>query len=280
MDYRYENQSVRLKKPPCFSLEQIFNCGQSFRFFKEGEGYIGIAFNRVILVYETEDEVVIANTTEDDFLEVWKAFFDLERDYGAFEAHFSGDDVMAAAMAHGSGIRILQQDMWETLITFILSQQNNIARISGMVAALCKGFGDRISFSGKEYYTFPSAQKMHANLPGIFAATKCGFREKYIRSAVEMVMSGEIVLSEIKKMETTRARRELQRINGVGPKVADCVLLFGAGKFDAFPVDVWMNRAIGTLYNKETFNPQQFGPYCGIAQQYLFYYARTKKIGK
>lgn len=280
MTYTYQDRCIRLKKPPCFSLDQIFHCGQTFRFSEEDPGYLGVAFDRVILVYETADSIVIENTTEEDFCHIWAHYFDLSRDYQSFAGHFSQDEVMTKAIAYGGGIRILNQDIWECLITFILSQQNNIPRITKIVSSLCENFGNPLAFQGKTYYSFPTAQKLASLSLQELEVLKCGFRAKYLLCAAQMVHTGEIDLEAVKNMDTPNARLELLRIKGVGPKVADCILLFGAGKMDAFPVDVWINRVIGTLYDREHFCPTLFGEYCGIAQQYLFYYGRELKIGK
>lgn len=280
MNYTYQNRCIRLKKPPHFSLDHIFHCGQTFRFFKEGPGYLGIAYNRVILVYETSDLFVIDNTTEKDFNQIWAHYFDLERDYAYLSQHFSQDAVMSEAISYGHGIRILNQDIWECLITFILSQQNNIPRITKIVSALCENFGQPLFYHGKMYHAFPTPEKLASLSLEDLAIIGSGFRAKYLLEAAKMVKNGEIDLDAIKHMDTAQARLELLKIKGVGPKVADCILLFGAGKHDAFPVDVWIDRVINTLYNKDQFCPDLFGEYCGIAQQYLFFYGRGLKIGK
>lgn len=280
MEYLYQSGCIRLKKPPCFSLDHMFHCGQTFRFSKEGSGYLGIAFNRVILVYETGDTFVIDNTTEEDFRKIWVPFFDLKRDYLALQRHFSKDPVMTRALVYGHGIRILRQDIWESLITFILSQQNNIPRIKSIVASLCGHFGEPIAFRDKTYHAFPTAKRLAGLALEELSVINAGFRAKYVLEAAKRVTAGEIDLGAVQAMDTARGREELLKIKGVGPKVADCVLLFGAGKMDAFPVDVWIGRVIGTLYDKAEFHPDLFGEFCGVAQQYLFYYGRGEKIGK
>lgn len=241
---------------------------------------MGIAFNRVILVYETGDTFVIDNTTEEDFRKIWVPFFDLKRDYLALQRHFSKDPVMTRALVYGHGIRILRQDIWESLITFILSQQNNIPRIKSIVASLCGHFGEPIAFRDKTYHAFPTAKRLAGLALEELSVINAGFRAKYVLEAAKRVTAGEIDLGAVQAMDTARGREELLKIKGVGPKVADCVLLFGAGKMDAFPVDVWIGRVIGTLYDKAEFHPDLFGEFCGVAQQYLFYYGRGEKIGK
>lgn len=273
--------TTKIACPDCFDLDQIFNCGQAFRFERQPDGsYIGVAFSKVIRVRKKENEIVFDNAAKRDFEKIWRPYFDLDRDYAKLKACFSGDCVMQAAMAYGQGIRLLRQDSWEALITFILSQRNNIPRIKKIVASLCGHFGEPLEFEEKTYYTFPSPERIFSLSEEELALLNCGYRSGYLKEAARMVHTGEIDLKAIEKMDTDKAREALLCVKGVGQKVADCVLLFGYGRLDAFPVDVWMDRVIHTLYDKETFTKEIFGQYCGIAQQYLFYYGRETKIGK
>jgi len=273
--------AVEIDCPPCFDLDQIFGCGQAFRFEKCPDGsYIGVAFSRVLKVRKIKGKLQLFNTTPEEYERLWREYFDLDRDYERIRRHFAKDGVMRKAMTAGGGIRLLRQEPWETLVTFILSQCNNIPRIQKIIRALCEGFGEPISFEGRIYYTFPSPGRIAALSAQELASLRCGYRAAYIKEAAEKVASGELDLKKIADMDTQEARKALLSLKGVGDKVADCVLLFGFARLDAFPVDVWIGRVIGTLYDKNTFRKEVFGQYCGIAQQYLFYYARETKLRK
>jgi len=265
-----------------FSLDEIFDCGQAFRYKKLEDGrYINVAFNKVIELNYKDGVLYIEGADEKDFYDIWRNYFDLESDYAAIQKELLNDQVLRDVIPFGSGIRILRQDMWETLITFIISQQNNIPRIKGIIERLCGMLGGEIYFKGEKYRAFPTPEAiLQAGLGGL-EGIRCGFRSAYILDAASKVASGDIDLNEIKDLSTDEARKKLLTIKGVGPKVCDCVLLFGAYKTDAFPVDVWMDRALQFYYGKgKKFDPSVFGKYSGIAQQYLFYYARENKIGK
>ena len=264
-----------------FSLDEIFDCGQAFRFFPSPlGGYSGVAFSRAIRAEQRDGTLLIHGADMDDFDRIWRGYFDLDTDYAAIQDQLRGDPVLARVIPFGAGIHILRQDTWEALITFIISQQNNIPRIKKIVNALCRELGDPIEFENETFYTFPSPQRIiDAGQEGL-EPIHSGFRSRYILDAADKVSSGEIDLKPLHDMQIGDARRVLTCIKGVGPKVCDCVLLFGAAHFDAFPVDVWMNRIINEYYDSETFDPGIFGSCSGVAQQYLFYYARENKVGK
>ena len=265
-----------------FSLDEIFDCGQAFRYKKLEDGrYINVAFNKVIELAYKDCVLYIEGADEKDFDDIWLNYFDLGCDYASIQKELLKDQVLREIIPFGSGIRILRQDMWETLITFIISQQNNIPRIKGIVHRLCEMLGGEINYKGEKHHAFPTPEAiLDAGIDGL-AGIRCGFRAAYILDAAKKVSGGEIDLNEIKGLSTDDARKKLLAIKGVGPKVCDCVLLFGAYKTDAFPVDVWMDRALQFYYGKgKKFDPSVFGDYSGIAQQYLFYYARENKIGR
>lgn len=268
----------------CFCLDQIFGCGQCFRWERNVNGeYIGVAADRVLRINMQDDKICIENTTEKDFENIWRSYFDLDRDYSLIQAELSDGGIMDEAIACGHGIRILRQDPWETLISFILSSNNNISRIKGMIEKLCVAYGTPIQAFDSTFYTFPKPERLAGAEPADFAFLSAGYRDKYLADAINKVISGEVNLQELQCADYQTLRSQLMQINGIGPKVADCVALFGFGKMEAFPVDVWMRRVVETLYRKKysplqtaKFVEEKFGKYAGIAQQYLFYYIRSR----
>jgi len=246
-------------------------CGQCFRFQNISEDeYSLIACGRRLNIHRLEEGWLFENITKSEFTEKFLPYFDLERDYSAIIDSFSFDETISRSAKAGQGIRIFRQDPWETLISFIISQNNNIPRIKKIIESLCCLLGDE-----KEgVYSFPSAERiLEAGLEGI-APIKSGFRGKYIMDAAQKVASKEIDLEYIAKCGYAEALTQLKKIKGVGDKVANCVLLFGFGYYEAFPIDVWVKRVIAKYYG-ETFDPAVLGEYAGVAQQYLFYYERS-----
>ena len=250
-------------------LAQTLDCGQSFRWVEESGGFRGIAMNREVIMRLDGDVLTIENATEEDFENIWKGYLDLDLDYGKIRESISGlHPVLAEAARYAPGIRILRQEPWEALCTFIISQNNNIKRIKGIVARLCESFGEPVG-SG---FSFPTAEKLAALEPDDLAPLRAGFRNKYIIDAARKVASGEVELEKCRALPYDEARAELMKIKGVGVKVADCTLLFGLHRVEAFPVDVWMKRAMEKLFPDMT--AESFGEYAGIAQQYIFHYSR------
>ena len=228
------------------------------------------ACGRRLNIQKHKDGWFFANIDEDEFKREFYGYFDLERDYGAIIKSYSDDKHISSAAIEGGGIRIFRQDPWETLVSFIISQNNNIPRIKKIIESLCTLLGEEKN----GYYSFPTAESIRkAGIDGL-APIKAGFRAKYIVSAAEMVASGEISLEYLKVCGYAEALEILKRIKGVGDKVANCVLLFGFGYYEAFPIDVWVKRVINKYYG-EGFDPAALGKYAGIAQQYLFYYERN-----
>ncbi len=266
----FENNKIIIKNAANFDLEQTLDCGQAFRWQRDENGvWSGIAFDRCIKLYKSENDIVILNSNKEDFYSVWFNYFDLERDYNAIIKEISINKTVANAAKFGGGIRILNQDGWEALCSFIISQNNNIPRIKGIIERLCQNFGTKTEGG----YTFPSADTLaHLNAEDL-APLRCGFRAKYIIDAAQKVSNGAINFELLKKQEYFDARKTLMTIKGVGPKVADCVLLYGLGHFEAFPRDVWINRALDQLFNGEL--PPCTEKYGGIIQQYIFYYIRN-----
>ncbi len=272
-------KSYTIPKPEHFDLDQIFSSGQAFRFEKIDENtYEGVAFSKIIQITDMGESLRFDNCSEQEYYEIWQGYFDLAADYQQIIDSLCLDPILELATSFGSGIRILRQPFFETLITFIISQQNNIPRIKKIVSALCENFGRKLIFNEKTYYAFPSAATLSSLSEEELSVVKCGFRSKYILDAARKIANGQICEMDLRKMDMPEARQELLKISGVGDKVADCVLLFSLGKLDAFPIDVWMKRVISLYYDKDAFSSDVFGEYAGIAQQYLFFYARENKI--
>ena len=251
-------------------LAQTLDCGQSFRWEQEENGdFRGVAFDREVTVHlDGGDFYIFGGKAEDSAL--WSDYFDLDFDYGVIKNELSAlSPVLKSAAEYAPGIRILRQDSWEALCSFIISQNNNIPRIKGIIKRLCEYFGDKTEDSG---YTFPSAARLSDLSVEDLAPLKSGFRAKYLIDAAQRVSSGEINLDEVLIMPIDEARQSLMKIKGVGPKVAECALLYGMHRLECFPMDVWMKRAMAVLLSE--FTIEDLGQYAGIAQQYIFHYSR------
>lgn len=271
MNIEYIGNNVVLKNVTSFSLEQTLDCGQCFRWEKTlPNTYQGIAYGKLLTISQNSDEITLHNCTKVDFENIWYDYFDLATDYDKVRRELSLlHPVLNEAQKYAPGIRILNQEPWEALCSFIISQNNNIPRIKGIISRLCETFGEKLSDGN---YTFPSAEKLSACSVDDLAPLRSGFRAKYIVDASRKVASGEIELNTVKELSVCEARNELIKIKGVGPKVADCTMLYGMGKKECFPLDVWMKRAMSILLPELT--PQSFGVNAGIAQQYIFHYSR------
>lgn len=257
-----------------FDVARSCECGQCFRFDKCGEDYVGVIKNKVVRLSPRADGCFIPKVDRLDFEQIYAPYFDLNRDYNeVIEEICRNDEVMKKACAYGRGIRLFYQDTWEALISFIISQNNNIPRIKGIISRLCELYGEEIE---KGYYSFPTPDAIENVTAEDLAPLRAGFRARYIVDAVKKVESGEVDLKALHGMKYDDAKAMLMKICGVGSKVADCVLLFGAGHIEAFPVDVWIKRALAILYPGR--QDTDFGKYGGIAQQYLFVYTRENKL--
>lgn len=271
MEFRNIDKDLLLSNAANFDPFVSCECGQCFRFEKQSETeYSLIACGRRLDIRKQDDGWLFLNIDEQEFRDKFYDYFDLSRDYASIIASFSADENISRAAKEGDCIRIFRQDPWETLISFIISQNNNIPRIKKIIEALCRLLGDETG----GVYSFPSARRiLDAGLEGL-APIKSGFRAKYILDAAEKVESGEVSLERIAKIGYSSALDELKTIKGVGDKVANCVLLFGFGYYEAFPIDVWVKRVISKYYG-DGFDASSLGEYAGIAQQYLFYYERN-----
>ena len=253
-----------------FDTEQTLDCGQAFRWVKQDDGtFKGIAGGKAVTIGIDGDKIIIDGADEGDE-QFWRHYLDLDLDYGSIRKSLSQmHPILNEAAQFAPGIRILNQDPWEALCSFIISQNNNIPRIKGIVERLCQSFGDEIS---EGCYSFPTADRIAALEPEELQPIRAGFRARYIIDGARKVADGQTDLERIRNMEINAARSELMKITGVGIKVADCTLLYGLHRLDCFPLDVWMKRAMGTLL--PDIQPEYFGEYAGIAQQYIFHYSR------
>lgn len=258
---------------PDLDLRHIYESGQCFRWEPLGQDTYRIpAFGRTLTVRQT-DGVFDFSCGAGEFDALWRSYFDLDTDYAAIKARVAPRDAyLQAAVAYGWGMRILRQDLWEVIVSFIVSQNNNIPRIRKIIASLCERFGAPIA--GTPFYAFPTAERLaEAGMEGL-AEIRCGFRAKYVADAAARVASGALDLETLRKQSYEAAKAALMTVYGVGAKVADCVLLFSLGFYEAFPVDVWVKKVIAKYYG-EGFDGRRFGAYAGVAQQYLFYYERS-----
>ncbi len=270
-------QYIKIPRPEHFDIAKIFDCGQCFRFDPSPlGGFEGVALGKYLRIAEDGDSLVLYGTDESDFEQIWYEFLGLGEDYGAINdeilSNLNGDEVMSCAICAGDGIRILHQDCWETLCSFIISQNNNIPRIKKIIDALCRALGEKICVKDREFYAFPTPQAVLEAGEDFIFSLKTGFRAKYIIAAAEAFASlptDDMTLN----MSYDEAQQLLTAINGVGPKVSSCVLLFGFGRYEAFPIDVWIKKVLEKYYDGK-FDPTRIGRYAGIAQQYLFYYER------
>ena len=275
MKIENKNNNIYIYGAEDFDLPHTLDCGQAFRWVcDEKNVWSGVAFNKFLKLEKlTDGTVVLYNTTAEDFENIWKDYFDFSRDYGEIIKLLSENEVLRKACEYSHGIRILNQEPFETLCSFIISQNNNIKRIKGIISRLCENFGNKKD----GYYTFPTAEKLATLTLEDLAVLRSGFRAKYLLDAAQKVANGEVELSKLKEMNLEDARNQLMKIKGVGPKVADCCLLFSHRHTDAFPKDVWIKRAMEVLFGGEL--PECAKEYAGIAQQYIFFYARDTKLG-
>lgn len=279
MKFKESEQGIYLYGEKSFNITHIFECGQCFRFIKEeDESYTLNACGRVINISRLENGFLFKNTNAYDFLNIWVNYFDLERDYEKIKTEIAKDDIIKKAVDFGYGIRLLRQDPFETVISFIISQRNSIPKIKKVVALLCENFGREIIFGDKKHFAFPTADTLAALDVSELAILKCGYRDKYIIDAAKKVKNGTVNLNKIGNLPYSEAKAELLKIYGVGSKVADCILLFAYGKYNSFPVDTWVKKVM-LRYNVaekdiHTFCSEYFGENAGFAQQYLFYCER------
>lgn len=274
--------SYTFKRPDSFDLNQIFDCGQSFRFLPhptEINTFHGVAFGRYIKIRQDDSNITICGCNEDEYNNIWEHYFSLDCDYSALREQIKklrpNDSVLDNAMKYGCGIRFLRQEKWETLCSFIISQNNNIPRIRSLIEALSQKYGEKITFENETLYSFPSAEKIAALSEEELRELKVGFRAPYILDAANKVASGELNLEELDSLPTNELICALMKIKGVGLKVASCVTLFAYSRLDSFPIDVWVKRVLNKYY-PDGFDHESLKNTAGLVQQYLFYYERYK----
>lgn len=288
--YEKEN-SVVIEGALDFDPKHIFECGQCFRWKAEDDGsYTGVAKGRVINVSREGNTVYLKNTNLEDFNKIWKSYFDLDTDYAKIKNKLkSMDEYLEKATEFGWGIRILRQDPWEMLISFIISSNNRIPMIQKAISNLSREYGTYIGkFNGVDYYDFPAPEQLSKASIADIRACSTGFRDKYIKATTERVISENEDVYNYENLGTEDCRKKLMEFNGVGPKVCDCIALFGMQKYDTFPVDVWVKRVMQEFYVEDDMSLPKIRKYAidkfedlsGFAQQYLFYYARELGIGR
>ncbi|MCI9063955.1 MAG: 8-oxoguanine DNA glycosylase [Clostridia bacterium] len=285
-----KEQEYIINNQESFELKHIFDCGQCFRWDEQSDGsYTGVFKGNVLNVNKIGNEVIFKGLVNGDIKEVVEDYFDLNRNYEDIKRELSKiDKYLKNSIEYGYGIRILNQDLWETIISFIISANNNIPRIKGIIERLSKKYGKEIEYKGEKYYTFPTAKELKDVTVEDFRLLGLGFRDIRLYETTHMILDGKVDLDKMhNEKDTLKVRDELLTLSGVGPKVADCILLFSTLKrFDVFPIDVWVRRVMNELYiknqdenkvNKKEIMKianEKFGDLEGLAQQYLFYWKR------
>ena len=285
-----QEQRYILKNADSFEPKHIFECGQCFRWDMEENGsYTGIVGNNVINVEKVDNDIIFLGLGADNLEELVIKYFDLNRNYSNIKKELSKiDEYLANSIKYGSGIRILNQDLWETIISFIISANNNIPRIKGIINRMSQKYGTEIKWNENKYYTFPTVESLSKATVEDLRSLGLGFRDVRIYETTRKILNKEVDLDELhKEKDTSKVRDTLLTLSGVGPKVADCILLFSTLKrFDVFPIDVWVQRVMNDLYIKnedetkvnkkdiEKLAKEKYGNLEGIAQQYLFYWRR------
>ena len=285
-----KEQTYKIKNIDSFELKDIFECGQCFRWNEQDDGsYIGVFGNNIIQVKKENDIVEFKGICEGDIQKTIGQYFDLNRDYEEIKKTLSKiDDNLRKSIEYGKGIRILNQDLWETIISFIISANNNIPRIKGIIERLSKNYGNKLIYGGKEYYTFPTPEQLKNVTVEEYRKLGLGFRDIRLYETTKMILDKQVDLDELRNNPNTmEVRDKLLTLSGVGPKVADCILLFSDLKrLEVFPIDVWVRRVMNDLYIKqedenkvskkqiEKIAQEKFGNLAGLAQQYLFYWRR------
>ncbi len=285
-----KEQEFILKNQNSFELKDIFDCGQCFRWNEQPDkSYTGVIKNAIINVKKENNDIIFTGKSEENMRDIIEYYFDLNTDYEKIKQKLSQiDEYLKKSIEYGEGIRILNQDLWETIISFIISANNNIPRIKGIIERLSQKYGNEIEWKGEKYYTFPTPEQLKDVTVEQYRSLGLGFRDVRLYETTKMILNKEVDLEQLhKNLDTQEVRNELLKLSGVGPKVADCILLFSDLKrFDVFPIDVWVRRVMNDLYIKdddetkvsktkiEKIAEEKFGNLKGLAQQYLFYWRR------
>ncbi len=287
-------QRYVIKNIESFEPKHIFECGQCFRWNIEDDGsYTGVVKNNVLNVKKEENSIIIKGMCEDNLEELCKDYFDLDTDYQKIKNKLSKlDNNLRVSIKYGKGIRILKQDVWEALISFIISANNNIPRIKGIIERISKQYGEEIIWDNKKYYTFPNPEQLSNASVSDLRKLGLGFRDVRVFETCRLINQNIISIEELETIKNIdELKEQLLRFPGVGPKVADCIMLFSMKKLEVFPIDVWVKRVMTELYGDEIrklkntntiisnkqileYAQQYFGNLAGVAQQYLFYWRR------
>ena len=284
-----KEQTYILKNVKSFEPKHIFECGQCFRWNIEDDGsYTGVVGKNVLNVKKDQNNIIIKGICRGNIKDVCDKYFDLNTDYEKIKIRLSKtDNNLKQSIEHGNGIRILKQEPWEALVSFIISANNNIPRIKGIIERISKRYGREIRWNNKIYYTFPNPTELSKASIKDLRELGLGFRDSRVFETTQMVNNKEIDIETLEKIEDTNCLREqLLKFPGVGPKVADCVMLFSMQKHEVFPIDVWVKKVMTELYFEDSrkiepnnkkileFAENKFGKLAGLAQQYLFYWRR------
>lgn len=290
-----KEQKIQLENVDSFEPKDIFECGQCFRWNEQPDNsYTGVFKGNVLNVKKESQNIIIKGLCREDLTKTVEEYFDLKTDYDLIKQKLSKiDKNMEISTKYGKGIRIINQDLWETIISFIISANNNIPRIKGIIERLSKKYGNEITWNGEKYYTFPTPKQLQNVSVQEYRNLGLGFRDKRVYETTQMILNKKVDLEKLKENKNTlEVREQLLTLPGVGPKVADCILLFSSLKrWEVFPVDVWVRRVMNELYIKnpdetkvskkqiEELASQKFGNLAGIAQQYMFYWRRSSTNG-
>lgn len=286
-----EKNKIILKDMDSFDPKHIFECGQAFRWTKEeNNSYTLVAHEKIINLQKIDNDIHMLNVNGEDFENIWYNYFDLKTDYSNIKTKLAFDDTMTKAISYGDGLRVLNQDPYETIISFIISANNQIPRIKKSIELIANTYGKLLGeFNGRPYYAFPTPEELSsAPVCDVREICRVGFRDERIVLTSQLIRDKVYHIEKYFTMDRETARKELIELPGIGKKIADCVLLFAFEKKDSFPVDVWIKRVMEALYLGEPtninrigeFGREKYGEYAGIAQQYLFYYGRENSIGK
>lgn len=292
MKVQLKEQKMILTNIDSFELRDIFECGQCFRWNVQEDGsYTGVVGENVLNVKKDNEKITIEGMGKNDINQIVENYFDLKRDYNQIKDKLARiDENIKISVKYGKGIRLLNQDLWETILSFIISANNNIPRIKGIIERLAKRYGSKISWKGKEYYTFPTAEQLKEVSIKEYRNIGLGFRDKRLYETTQMILGKKVDLEKMQQNPNTlEVKEQLLSLSGVGPKVADCILLFSTLKrLEVFPIDVWVRRVMNDLYIKqsdetkvskiqiERIAKEKFGDIAGLAQQYLFYWRREE----
>lgn len=291
MNYYQKGNSIICENLDFFDIKAIFTCGQAFRWYEEKDGsFTTVHLGRVLNVLNEDNRVVFKGTNLEEFKEIWVDYFDLNTNYKEIRKTLSSNEILVNAMEYGKGIRILNQNHFEMLISFIISANNMIPRIKKSIEFLSNRYGTFIcEDENRKYYSFPTVEQLsNATVEDLREFAKVGFRDKRIFDTVNMILNDKIDLNSFESLETDVLREELLKFSGVGNKVADCIMLFSYKRKEVFPVDVWIKRVMEELFIHKQMPVKKISSYAneifkenaGLAQQYLFYYGREEKIGK